>query len=390
MGKERKRPGYRNVFALGFVSFFTDVSTEMILGILPVYVVQELGATRAALGLMEGIAEMTNYMFRLISGVLSDKLGKRKLFVFIGYAFSGIAKPMFAFAKTWLDALIVRTLDRLGKGIRTSPRDALISQSVKEKEAGKAFGIHRTLDQLGAVLGPLTAFIIVPLYGARTLFLISFIPAAIALVILAFFVVDVKIERKPRGILEGASKILRGSFLLLLASLVIFNVGAYNFSFVIVRAQELGIPLAAAPLVYMLINLTHTAVGFPSGIAADKWGREKVLLLSFLMFSLTSFILVFATGSWLDAVLIALLFGVFQGMYDTVSRAVLPRYVPEELRGTAYGVYYIAIGLAFLLGISTVGYLWDAYGRQVAFLYSTVTSICSALLLGFLIKQTKT
>ncbi|RLE60745.1 MAG: MFS transporter, partial [Thermoprotei archaeon] len=151
MSSDEKRPGYRNVVALGFVSFFTDMSTEMILGILPVYLVEELGATKVILGLIEGLAELTNYIFRMVSGFISDRVGRRKPFVFAGYFLSGIAKPLFAYATTWLDALIVRIVDRMGKGVRTAPRDALISQSIRERDAGKAFGIHRTLDQLGAV-----------------------------------------------------------------------------------------------------------------------------------------------------------------------------------------------------------------------------------------------
>jgi len=379
---ESKKPGYRNVVALGFVSFFTDISTEMILGVLPTFVIYELKATRAALGLIEGLAELSNYMFRLISGLVSDKLGKRKVFVFAGYLFSGVAKPLFAFAKTWIDALVIRALDRVGKGVRTPPRDALISQSVVEREAGKAFGVHRTIDQLGAVLGPLLAFLIVPLYGYRTLFLLSFIPAVAALVVLALFVVEVKTPRKERKLFEGARDVFKGPFLLLIAALVVFNLGAYNFSFVLLRASELGIAVAASPLIYMLINLVHTGIGFPSGILADKVGRERVLILSISLFALSSLMFMYLGGSWIYALVIAAIFGAYQGMYDTVSRAVVPKYVPEELRGTAYGVYYLVVGLSFLAGITIVGYLWDVYGRWLAFSYSLVMSLVSIALMA--------
>ncbi len=383
----KKRPGYRNVFALGLVSFFTDLSTEMILGILPIYVIAELKATRAALGLMEGVAELSNYVFRLISGVVSDRVGKRKVFVFLGYLFSSIAKPLFAFAQTWVDAVIIRTLDRVGKGVRTAPRDALISQSVREKEAGKAFGIHRTLDQTGAILGPLLAFILVPLFGTRMIFIASFIPAAIALIVLILFVVEVEISVRRKALFGGARDVFRGKFLLVLIALTLFNLGLYNFSFVLVRAGELGIATFALPLIYMAINITHTVIGYPSGILADKIGREKTLVLGMMFFTLSSVLLAVLSGSWVYGVIIALIFGVYQGIYDTVSRAIVPKYVPEELRGTAYGIYYLVVGLAFLAGISIVGFLWDTYGRTLAFTYSTLLSTISAAIMLIVSKE---
>ncbi len=381
MSSDERRPGYRNVVALGFVSFFTDMSTEMILGILPVYLVEELGATKVILGLIEGLAELTNYIFRMVSGFISDRVGRRKPFVFAGYFLSGIAKPLFAYATTWLDALVVRIVDRMGKGVRTAPRDALISQSIREREAGKAFGIHRTLDQLGAVLGPLLAFILIPMVGVRTVFLASFIPALIALIILLIAVAEVTTPPKSSRLLPEISRVLSGKFLWLLLSLSIFNLGAYNFSFILVRASELGVAVLAAPIVYMLMNLTHTAVGIPSGILADRIGREKTLVLAMLMFAFTSLMLAYLSGAWIYGILLALIFGVFQGMYDTVSRAVVPRYVPEELRGSAYGAYYLVIGVSFLLGMSIVGMLWDYVGRTIAFTYSTILSALGATLL---------
>lgn len=387
--KHRERPGYRNVAALGFVSFFTDVSTEMILGVLPTFIVFELGATKAILGVIEGLAELSNFSSRLFSGLASDKLGKRKILVFTGYLSSSIAKPLFALARTWVDALIVRTLDRIGKGIRTPPRDALISQSVREPEAGKAFGIHRTLDQLGAVLGPTLAFLVTQIYGYRLLFLLSFIPASAALLILGLLVVEVEGSRRERKLLEEAGKVFEGRFLLLIGSLIIFNLGAYNFSFILVRATELGIPEAAAPLVYMLINLVHAAVGFPSGILADKLGRERILALGIGLFASSSLMLMYSSGGWVYSLLTATVFGAYQGIYDTTSRAVVPKYVPEELRGTAYGVYYLVVGLSFLAGMSTVGFLWDTYGIQPAFTYSFAMSTVSLIPMIILSAETR-
>jgi len=376
-----RKPGYRNVVALGVVSFFTDMSTEMILGVLPVFLVEELRATRATLGLIEGLAELSNYVFRLISGAISDKLGRRKPFVFLGYLFSSVAKPLFAFATTWIDALVVRVLDRVGKGVRTSPRDALISQSIRGEEAGRAFGIHRTLDQMGAIIGPLAAFTLIPIVGVRNVFIASFLPALAALLVLSLAVVEVRVPRREGGFMRGVRRVLRSRFIGLLLALSLFNLGSYNFSFVLVRAGEMGVAAFAIPLIYMLMNVAHAAVGVPAGLLADRIGREKALILGMLMFTLSSLMFLILSGSWVYSVLIALIFGLFQGVYDTTSRAVIPQYVSEELRGTAYGVYYLVVGLSFLLGISTVGYLWDTYGRSVAFTYTTLMSVVSAALL---------
>lgn len=186
--KDEPKLGFRNVVMLGYVSLFTDVSTEMILGVLPLFIVINLGASPAILGLIEGVAEAVNYGCRVVTGVLTDKLGKRKVLVLIGYGLSTVAKPLFAVASSWGQALAIRTMDRAGKGARTSPRDALISDSVAKSQSGKAFGTHSSMDQIGAVAGPLLAFALIPLIGIRGIFWVSFIPSLISLVILLFFV----------------------------------------------------------------------------------------------------------------------------------------------------------------------------------------------------------
>jgi sugar phosphate permease len=178
--------GLKNVFALGLVSFFTDFSTEMILGILPLFIVNNLGASRAMLGIIEGSAELIGYTFRMVSGSLSDYFQKRKIFVLVGYSLSTISKPFFAFSTSWIDAFVVRVVDRMGKGIRTAPRDALIADSVSESISSKAFGIHRTIDQTGAILGPIVAFAILQVLDIQWVFLFSLVPGVVAVIILLF------------------------------------------------------------------------------------------------------------------------------------------------------------------------------------------------------------
>jgi len=227
--KDEPKLGFRNVVMLGYVSLFTDVSTEMILGVLPLFIVINLGASPAILGLIEGVAEAVNYGCRVVTGVLTDKLGKRKVLVLIGYGLSTVAKPLFAVASSWGQALAIRTMDRAGKGARTSPRDALISDSVAKSQSGKAFGTHSSMDQIGAVAGPLLAFALIPLIGIRGIFWVSFIPSLISLVILLFFVKEKRGLKRQANVFKNARLVLSRDFALLLVALGIFSVGAYAF-----------------------------------------------------------------------------------------------------------------------------------------------------------------
>lgn len=368
-----------NVVALGLVSFFTDFSTEMILGILPFFIISTLGASRALLGAIEGSAELTSYAFRMISGSLSDWAGKRKVFVLAGYAASTVSKPFFALASNWFDAFLVRTGDRVGKGIRTAPRDALIADSVPESRMGRAFGIHRSLDQLGAIVGPVAAFALLQMVDVRGVFLMSLIPGAVALVILIFYVREVAVKNKKSGvtILGNFGTLLKGNrrFIFLLVIAGIFGLGAFNFSFILVRASDLGVERNFIPLVYATINLSHTAMGVPSGILADRIGKEKMLLIGYSVFSVSTLLMVTLAGNTLNAYFIAAIFGLYAGISETVQRAIIPRYVASELRGTAFGLYNLVIGVCFFTSNIIFGFLWDSYGLATAVTYSATIAV---------------
>ena len=306
-----KPMGMRNVVALGFVSFFTDFSTEMILGILPLFIVTNLGASRAILGGIEGSAELISYAFRMVSGSLSDKLRKRKIFVLAGYGLSTVSKPFFAVTTGWLDAFVVRAGDRIGKGLRTAPRDALIADSISESSAGKAFGIHRTLDQMGAIVGPIAAFALLQVMDIRGIFLVSLIPGAIGVIILMFVVKEVVIrinrDSNTTRVISNFGNVLKGNrpFVFLLIISGIFSLGAFNYSFILLKASNLGINKNIIPLVYAVINISHTAIGIPSGILADKIGKEKVLVMGYAVFAVSSLLMVILTGNSLYAYLLA-------------------------------------------------------------------------------------
>ncbi len=379
---ESGKLGFRNVVRLGYVSLFTDISTEMVLGVLPVnFIINQLGATAAILGLIEGSAEAANYMFRVIAGVLTDKIGKRKPLVIVGYALSTIAKPFFAVATSWGHAFAVRVVDRAGKGTRTSPRDALISDSIPKSQAGKGFGLHRSLDQVGAVLGPLLAVALLPLVGLRELFLISFIPGVIAVVVLLFFVTDAKVRDRQRSIRENARAVLTREFVLLLVVLEIFAVGAYNFSFILLEASSLGVRADSIPLVYAVLNLATVIIGIPAGLLADRIGKLPVLCACFLVFLGTSVGGLLFSGYWLFGFLIAFLYGIYLSISDTVQRAMIPDFTRPELKGTAYAVYYTLIGAGSLIANSVFGALWTNLGSAVAFKFSIATSAAAAVAL---------
>ena len=386
-----ERKGFRNVLALGLVSFFTDASTEMCLSMLPVFFIYELGGGKALLGLMEGVAEGMSHILRVFSGILSDRFRRRKPLILAGYTISNLLKPWLSVARTWADAIAIRVGDRVGKGVRTAPRDALLSESVSGKVVGKAFGIHRTLDQAGAIVGPALAFLLLPFFGTRGIFLFSIVPGVLALVVLALFVSEVgQPTRRSESMLRDVRLVLRGDFVKLLAIMALFSVGAFNFSFILVRAGELGVPETFIPLIYVAINVVHTAVAMPAGFLSDRIGREATLLIGYLAFSASAALLMALGYGAPNALTIAAVYGMYAGIVDTAQRAVLPKYSPPGLRGTAYGVYFLVVGLALLAANSVFGALWQTFGMRAASLYSLATSAAaSAALAVFVASRAK-
>ena len=364
----------RNVTMLGIVSFFTDFSTEMIAGMLPSFIVTELGASKAILGGIEGSAELVSYAFRLVSGSLSDRFRRRKIFILLGYGLSTISKPFFSVSFNWIDVLIIRISDRVGKGVRTAPRDALISDSVTETTSGKAFGIHRTLDQTGAIAGPIAGYALLQVFNVRDIFILSLIPGIIAIIILVFFIKEVIGKDITKGMQRNFYYFLKQNkpFTILLVITGIYSLGAYNFSFILLKSLDLGVIESSIPLVYAAINITHTAISIPSGITADRIGKEKILILGYGVLLISSFLMVLLSGNFLYAFGIALIYGIYVGITETVQRAVLPRYADSNVRGTAYGLYNLVIGVGFFIGNILFGYFWDAYSLGVAISFSSI------------------
>jgi len=380
----------RNIFALGFVSFFTDLSSEMVFSILPTFLLGLPGSSKAILGFVEGAAEALSYALRSISGIFSDKFRKRKLFVLIGYGLSNAVKPLFAVARTPLDVLVIRVSDRVGKAVRTSPRDVLLAESVSEKHRGAVFGLHRTLDQAGAIVGPVIASAAMLVLGLtmRDIFWLSLIPGAIALLLIAFFVK----ERVGKGgevqLLAGIKTVLKGNFSRLLVIVGVFSLGAFNFSFILLNAQEAGIADSIIPIVYAVVNVAHAAIAIPAGLLSDRIGKEKGMLLGYGLFLSSVMMVLFLPLSWFSAFLVAVFYGAYFGIVETVQRALIPGYVDGHLRGTAYGIYYLVVGSAFFVSNAVVGSLWEYFGSSLAVTYSLITSVIAiAAMVLFLSKK---
>lgn len=389
--EEKEKAGRKNIYALGFVSFFTDVSSEMVFALLPLFLTGPIGASRTLLGLIEGMGEMLGYSVRMGSGALSDRSQRRKPLVALGYSLSAASKPFFGAAAGWVDAFVVRSLDRVGKGVRTAPRDALISESAPEAKVGRAFGIHRTMDQAGAIVGPALAFALFPYIGFSGVFYASLLPGAVAVALLVLFVKErlaPSSSSRSRSVSANVRAVLsQRKFVALLAIMAVFGIGAFNFSFVLVRASDLGVPEGSVALVYLVINAAHAAIGYPAGILADKAGKEKMLALAYGVFAASAFLML-ASANAAQAYVLAVVYGAYVGLAETVQRAVIPRYVSAEHRGTAYGLYNLVAGFSFLAANVVFGFLLDSSGIGLAATYSMITSaLAAAAMIAFIIKK---
>ena len=390
----RRYQGLKNVLYMGLVSFFTDISTEMVTSVLPLYIIKDLDLSRTILGAIEGSGEFVNYIFRVPSGYISDKIGKRKILIIIGYGISAISKPFFIFVTSFLDTIIVRISDRIGKGIRTAPRDALIADSIDQSISGKAFGIHRTLDQIGAIIGPLFAFLILELFqNIQYIFLLSIIPGIISLFILIYFVKDKLYTNSKKGLTNvtffSNLQILfieNKTFVYIIIILAIFSLGAFNYSFVLLKSSDLRVEQSFIPIIYIIINVTHTIIGIPSGILSDQIGKERVLIIGFLLFIISTIFMYFSDKNNIIYIIsIPLIYGLYVGISETIQRALISKYVSQQNRGTAFGFYGLIVGVCLLIGNITFGFLWDNYDINIALLYSiSLSSLAIVFMLCFI------
>ncbi|OGO17607.1 MAG: MFS transporter [Chloroflexi bacterium RBG_16_48_8] len=366
----------RNVWAVTITSFLTDISSEMLFNLLPLFLFNVLGARTTIIGLIEGVAETTASLLKILSGWFSDRLGSRKGLALSGYGLSALAKPFLYFATTWGWVLGVRFADRAGKGLRTAPRDALLADSVSEKQRGLAFGFHRAGDTAGAVVGLLAALgTLLFIQGDEELLnrdafqvivLLSLIPALLAVFVLALGAKEVKVTRSstdlPRITLTGLDK----RFRFFLVIMILFTLGNSSDAFLILRAQNVGLSVVGILGMMITFNLVYAVVSGPAGALSDRIGRRRLLVAGWLFYGLVYLGFAYVRNGWQAWILMAA-YGLYYGMTEGVAKAFVADMVRSERRGIAYGAYHAAIGVTAFPASLIAGVLWQGIGSWAGF-----------------------
>jgi len=371
-----------NVRALGVVSLLNDASTEMVYPLLPLFLTRTLGAGVAFVGLVEGVAEATASLLKLFSGWLSDRLGRRKGLAIWGYGLSSFTRPLMAMALLPSHVLGIRFLDRIGKGIRTSPRDALIADSSLVEARGAAFGFHRAMDHLGAVAGPLLTFLCLPLVGGsyRGIFWLASIPAVLCLFTLVTTVRDVPVQGPPPRLPLLTLQPYDARFKGVLLIVALFTLGNSSDAFLLLKAQQTGVSVALLPILWAALHVVKALASLPGGALSDRWGRGRVLGLGWLLYAAVYAGFAFASSAaamWG----LTLTYGLYFGLTEGVERALIADFSPPAWRATAYGWYHLAIGIAALPSSLLMGALWQAFGPGVAFATGAGCALLAAALL---------
>jgi len=376
-----------NVLVLGIVSMLTDMSSEMIYPVLPLFLTA-IGATGAAIGLIEGAAESTASFLRVVSGWHSDRTGRRRNLVLGGYAASSIMKPFFALATSSVQVLGIRIVERVGKGIRSAPRDALIADSSPVEYHGRAFGFHKAMDSLGSVLGPSVALVFLLVAGAaattetyRMIFIVAAVPAFIALAVgIAFIRERAATRRKEVGRFFSEIGNLGRKFWLLMLVVAVFYIGEISYAFLVLRAAEEGVDTVTVLLMYILFNVVFVITAIPAGELSDRIGRRPVIVASFVLFALMAAVMVAADSVVLLSAGFAV-YGLYKGSSEGVFKAYVTDVVGDNRRGTALGAFHTVVGFVALPGGIVAGLLWDKIGHWATFAYGMATAIAALSLL---------
>jgi MFS family permease len=381
----------KNVYATGLVSLFTDISSEMIYPLVPLFLANVLGAPKSIIGLIEGIAESTASLLKIISGWLSDWAQKRKPLMLMGYSLSNIVKPLLALTNNWTQVLLIRFTDRIGKGIRGAPRDALIADSTASNIRGKAFGLHRAMDTLGAAIGPVAAFLLLSTFHEqyRIVFLLSAVPGILSLVILIFWVTEAKYKKTTQTKRPKLGLVQLGPhFLVFLALTVIFTLGNSTDAFLILRAQNLGMSVSLIPLAYFTFNIVYSLAATPAGLWSDQIGRRSVLFYGYLLFSLIYLGFALAgTVLWIWILFTA--YGFYYAMTEGIAKALITDLVPAHLRATAIGTFSFTTGIITLPASLIGGFLWEYISPAATFYFGAAMTFMAAILLKIWLKFSK-
>jgi len=384
-GNTEEKKGRRNIFYLGLVSFFNDFSSEMIYPLLPLFLTTVLRAGAASIGVIEGVAETTASLLKFFSGYWSDKYRKRKPIFASGYVVSNAVRPLIGVAGTWWHVLLLRFSDRIGKGIRTAPRDALMADSAAEGRRGLVFGFQRAMDNAGAIMGPLAAALLLPLLAGnlRTLFFLSAIPGVLAVIFVLFFVREVRPKKTAArlSIREGLAGV-DSNFRYYLVVVLLFTLGNSSDAFLLLRASSAGIPEALIPILWMVLHIVKTVTGVPGGYISDRIGRKKVIVSGWAVYAAIYVAFAFVTTSTGIWVLFGL-YGIYFGLTEGAERALVADLVAEDRRGTAYGLFNLTVGIGALPSSIIFGLVWQYAGFNYAFIMGAVFALVASFLLLF-------
>ena len=384
----------RGVWILGFVSMFMDVSSEMIHALLPVYLVTVLGASMIAVGFIEGVAEATAMLIKIFSGALSDWLGRRKLLAALGYGLAAFTKPIFPLATGLGWIVTARFVDRIGKGIRGAPRDALVADIVPTQSRGAAYGLRQALDTVGAFLGPLIAIALMALTADNfvLVFWIAVIPAFISFALIAFAVKEP--ARPPAAIANKArlrfadAQRLSLPFWSVIAVASLLSLARFSEAFLVLKAQNVGMPIALVPIVLVVMNIVYALAAYPAGAASDRLGRRGMLAVGTVMLMVADVVLAVAGDIALVLGGVAV-WGLHMGLTQGLLAALVADTAPEDLRGTGFGLFNLASGLALLAASVVAGALWDGFGPSATFLIGAALAALALVAVGLLLDRPK-
>ena len=383
----------RNVYAFGFTSLFNDTATEMAYWVLPAFLTS-IGAGPAQLGIIEGIAESVASGAQLFSGFLADRIPRRKPVVVGGYFVANAVKPLLALATSWWHVLGIRFADRLSKGIRNTPRDVMVAESVDKSRLGSAYGLIQALDSAGAVLGPLAALLLLEHYKLRTVFWAAAIPGALCVAVAAIWIRETGWRREARAQQPQPLSIwqlhLPGKFYVVLAAVTLFSLGNSSDMFLVLRAQNMGIPVGHVPLLGLVFNVMYTLFSWPAGRLSDRLSRRTLAAAGYLVFAGVYF--VFALAPSTLAIWMAMAsYGLFYALTNPVLKALVVEAIEPGARGRALGIYFFVTSVAILIASLVTGELWKVYGARIPFLLSGGLALAAAatLLISRWVRGTK-
>lgn len=378
----------RNVFFTGLTSFFTDTSTKMVYSVMPLFLLS-IGASKTTISLIEGIAESTASLIKALSGYWSDRIGRNKPFMLIGYGITALVTPLYALVHVPVQVLFYRFFERVGKGLRAAPRDSLISGSVSKNDAGRSFGFHKAMDNSGAIIGPLAAFLLLrfsPLNYAN-IFLLATIPAALGVVTIAVFIKEAKsVKNNAPGI---SLKRLPRKFYFFLFIIFIFTLGNSADALLLVKTVETGIDKSYIPFVYMIFNMVSVLLAIPIGKLSDRIGRERLIIPGFFIFATTYFL--FGRFNNIHIFIgLFVMYGLYSALVDGSQKAMISDIVGKELRGTGFGIYHAILGVTLLPAGLIAGLLYDKVSSAAPFYFgSAMALIATVLMLVFMICNKK-